>query len=70
MVRLERGLDFCPTENRDGLAENAIPSTLDKIEPGKRVRLPRCLEQLDRLVVVLIDLILLQPSVVQHCSLY
>ena len=32
MVRLERGLDHCPTENRDGLAEKAISSLLDKNE--------------------------------------
>ncbi len=31
MVGLERGLALCPTENRNGLAEKAIPSTLDKI---------------------------------------
>ena len=38
MDRLERGLDHCPTENRDGLAEKAIPSLLDKISPGWKTR--------------------------------
>ena len=38
MVGLERGLEHCPTENRDGLAEKAIPSLLDKIEPCWQIR--------------------------------
>ena len=38
MVGLERVLDLRPAENRDGLAEKAIPSTLDKIEPGWKTR--------------------------------
>jgi hypothetical protein len=38
MVGLVKGLDHCPTENSDGLAEKSIPSSLDKTEPGWKTR--------------------------------